>query len=96
MNATSEKIVGIVQHLANMTFVFDMHEKLGTVKSPLLMKEFEAATEALEKALEEKQNARKSDDKPDGIDEDRTNLPRQEPRGSISDRPDPGKPSLHR
>lgn len=96
MNATSEKIVGIVQHLANMTFIFDMHEKLGTVKSPLLMKEFEAATKALTKALEEKQNARKSNQQRDGIDEDRTDPPREIPRGSLTNRPDPGKPSLHR
>lgn len=85
MEANSEKIVGIVQHLANITFIFDMHEKLGTTKSPLLVWEWQQAEQALQKAIAEKQDARKNEQR-DGINQDRTDPARKLPEGSGTDR----------
>lgn len=53
----------LAAHLANLTFVFDFHEKLGTMKNPALVREFSRAHEALVDKLveEEKDNeARRS------------------------------------
>lgn len=89
MNANSEKIVGIVQHLANLTFIFDVHEKLGTEKSPLLLWEWQQAEEALEKAIKEKQDARKSGQDERDINKTGADHARDQSRRSIPDRRDP-------
>ena len=48
-------IEDMVQHLANITFVFDHHEKLGTTKSALLVREFQRCEDELVKELTKKE-----------------------------------------
>lgn len=49
-----------VSHLANLTFLMDFHERLGTTKNKYLLAEFHKENEELEKELKEKHDARKS------------------------------------
>lgn len=44
-----------VAHLANMTFVMDFHEKLGTTKNPFVVREFQRLHKELADELEKKE-----------------------------------------
>lgn len=43
-----------VNYLANLTFIMDFHEKLGTIKNPWIVKEFQKGHDEIVKELEEK------------------------------------------
>lgn len=76
-----------VAHLANLTFIMDFHEKLGTTKNPLIVQEFERGHAELVKALEEKENETRNR-KDDGIrHEAGADQPRSQPRVRIPDWP---------
>lgn len=44
-----------VAHLANMTFVMDFHEKLGTIKNAYLLREFNRQHQELVADLDKKE-----------------------------------------
>lgn len=56
----------IVSYLAGLSFIMDMHEKLGTTKNPLLTAEFERGhknlIETLQKEKEDEARNRKDND----------------------------------
>lgn len=85
-----------VAYITGLTFIMDFHEKLGTTKSPLIIREFQRETEQLVKDLETKEKeleTRSSERQRDDGSEERTNRARSLSGGSIPDRtshgPDP-------
>lgn len=71
-----------VAYITGLTFIMDFHEKLGTTKSPLIIREFQRETEQLVKDLETKEKeleTRSSERQRDDGSEERTNRPISEP-----------------
>lgn len=52
----------LMAYLANMTFVMDAHEKIGTTKNLLIVNEFNFVHDDLLKLLEKDHEARKRND----------------------------------
>lgn len=61
----------LTTHLANLTFIMDTHEKLGTTKNTALVNEFHYCHDDLVRTLEKDHEARKSADERKRLDEDR-------------------------
>lgn len=58
-----DDIEALATHMANLTFVMDFHEKMGTSRNPTIGREFQRCHDRLIHLLEEKEDAaRKSRD----------------------------------
>lgn len=76
-----------VAYITGLTFIMDFHEKLGTTKSPLIIREFQRETEQLVKDLETKEKeleTRSSERQRNDGSEEGTSRPSSEPSGSGS------------
>lgn len=69
----------LAAHLANLTFIMDHHEKLGTTKNLVLVREFQYCHQDLLDQLEKDHEARKRQDDKQRR-EDRADLAHGRPR----------------
>lgn len=64
----------LTAHMANILSIMDHHEGIGTTKNAFLVKEFQSCEKTLFGTLEKEQKdeARTSDQRPSGVNQDRT------------------------
>lgn len=74
----------ILSTLASMSFLMDYHEKLGTIKNPLIVAEFTRLHAELLTILEKENEARTSADQHGRVDKDRAGVESSQPRSSES------------
>lgn len=82
----------LVAHLANLTFIFDHHEKLGTTKNKALIEDFQAYHNELITMVEKENEARKRQLE-SRRSETRIDLPRGERGDGQPDREPRGDPN---
>ncbi len=51
MSDTPDEIRNLADHCANLIYLLDFHEKLGTTKSPLIVQELTRANAELQEAI---------------------------------------------